>query len=605
MRDPQALAALVAAGILPNLAYLAIGLAATRWLGARERGAEALAQGYVLGTGFASLALLGLRGLGAPVPLWAVALVALAGAPLLRSVARAAAEPQRVPAPGWARGVDALSVGVALLTFASALGPETFWDAFEYHLPLAVAWSEGPIRALPGVLDAELRAGVDLLYLPAAMAGQVDAAATVSACFAAALATGIRAEVARRGSPGAGSLVGLFGLLVPFTVENAASSYVDLGIGAYGFVALLRADRWNRGGEPQDLLLSALCLGFAANGKLHAAVLVPAVLALVLLGGRPPSLRRVVLAGGVVALVCAPWLVKQTLTTGNPFFPFLVGWLGTGPTTPDHLALRRVRLATDFPVPRSVSGFLHYVASLAWGRNPHLSGQLGPLPFALLPAAWRRPTRAGAALLGVLASLFVLQFVYMPALRFGAPLLPFAAIGSALGGARLARSTPGAARVLGALLLLLAVHHVAAFGARTAPRLAALRDPHTYEARRFPDQAALRELVRQGRGVVAIPGGAALWMPRPVYLLDWQRNGELFFERTAGRHTPPAVALATLRQRGVGSLVVDVPRAGLSRDAVGHPIVDAWIAQGLASRRLEVPPRPSRGDRVYVLIDLR
>ncbi len=604
MRDPQALAALVAAGVLPNLAYLAIGLAATRLLRWRARGVEALAQAFVLGTGFASLGILGLRGLGVPVPLWAVALVALAGAPLLRGVASAGSHVARSPAPGWVRGVDAAALVLALVSFASALGPETFWDAFEYHLPLVVAWCEGPIRALPGMLDAELRAGVDLLYVPAVAAGQVDAAAAVSACFAAALAALIRAEAARRASAGAASLAGLFSLLVPFTLDNAASSYVDLGVGAYGFLALLLADRWNRRGEPRDLWISALCLGFAANAKLHAGVLVPAVLVLVLLGGRPPSLRRIAQAAGVVALVCAPWLVKQALTSGNPFFPFLGGWLGTGPTTPEHLALRRTRLATDYPGPRGVASFLQYLASLALGRNPHWSGLLGPLPFALLPAACQRLTRASAALLGVLLALFVLQFLFMPALRFGAPLLPFVAVGAAVGGARLAGSAAFAPRVLGALLLLLAVHHGAAFGARYAPRLLALRDPHAYQARRFPDQASLQELVRQGRGVVAIPGGAVLWMPRPVYLLDWQRNGEIFFDRVAGQHTPPDVVLATLRERGIGSLVVDVPRAGLSHAAVGHPTVDAWIAQGLASRRLGVAPRISRGERVYVLVDL-
>ena len=41
----------------------------------------------------------------------------------------------------------------------------------------------------------------------------------------------------------------------------------------YGFLALLHADRWNRRGERRDLWISALCIGFAANAKLHAAVL--------------------------------------------------------------------------------------------------------------------------------------------------------------------------------------------------------------------------------------------------------------------------------------------------------------------------------------------
>ena len=36
----------------------------------------------------------------------------------------------------------------------AALGPETYWDGFEYHLPIAKAWAESGIHALPGVLDA-------------------------------------------------------------------------------------------------------------------------------------------------------------------------------------------------------------------------------------------------------------------------------------------------------------------------------------------------------------------------------------------------------------------------------------------------------------------
>ena len=48
----------------------------------------------------------------------------------------------------------------AHFTFAAALGPETFWDGFEYHLPMSAAWSEGADpRRSPAWLDAELRAG--------------------------------------------------------------------------------------------------------------------------------------------------------------------------------------------------------------------------------------------------------------------------------------------------------------------------------------------------------------------------------------------------------------------------------------------------------------
>src|SRR5262249_28836590 len=159
-----------------------------------------------------------------------LAAVALAGLPRLRETR--GPRPGGAETAGWVRAIDAAGVAVALLTFAAALAPETHWDGFEYHLPLAQAWSEGPIRELPGRLAAELRAGVDLLYIPAVAAGEPDAAASVSACFAAALAALVRAEVRRRSSPGAGSLAGLLALIAPFALENATSTYVDLGVGA-------------------------------------------------------------------------------------------------------------------------------------------------------------------------------------------------------------------------------------------------------------------------------------------------------------------------------------------------------------------------------------
>jgi hypothetical protein len=601
MRELTDLAWLVGAGVVPNLAYAGIGLWLLARLGIGVRGGEAIALGFVMGTGVASLAILVLRLVGVPIPLWSVALAAAATLPAWRAVARGG--PAGAPRdPGWVRAVDAASLAVGGLTFASALGPETFWDGFEYHLPMVAAWSDAPIRALPGMVDAEFRAGVDLLYLPAVAAGQPDAAAAVTACFAIGMALLIRAEARRRATPGAAALAGLFSLIVPFTLDLAASSYVDVGVGAYGFVALLAADRWSRRGDPRDLLLAAAAAAFAANAKLHALALAPAVLALVLLGGRPPAARALIRCAALALVLVAPWLVKSAVALGNPFFPFLGDWLGTGYATADHLALRRYRLSTDF-APRGALSFAHYLASLHFGGNPHVSGLLGALPLGLLPAAIHRPSRPTALLAGCVFLLLGLQFVFMPAVRFGAPLLPFLAIGAAVGGARLARAGRGPRLAVCAAIALLGVHHGVAALARHLPRVAALPAPDAYRAREFPDQVALAQMVAVGRGVVAIPKGAVLWMPKPVYLLHWERNGELFFGEVRGRRTPPDAALALLRRRGVGSLVVEVA-APVSPDRVGHPTVDAWIAAGLAKRRPGIRPRSVRPGRVWVLVDL-
>jgi hypothetical protein len=626
VRTAWEIAGLLAAGAVPNLAYLAIGLWLLRPLRLAARGAERWALAFVLGTGVASLGILLLRAFDVPIPLLALAAVAALGLPRLGSRDAPARDPR--PAPPWVRAVDTAALAAALLTVAAALGPETSWDGLEYHLPMVQAWSQGPIRALPAMLDAEFRAAVDLLYLPAVAAGQPDGAAVVSAGFALALAALVRAEATRRASPGAGALAGLFVLLVPFVLDSAPTTYVDLGVGAYGFLALLFADRWNRTGEPRTLFVSALCLGFAANAKLHALVLCPAALAVVALGGRRPPWRPLAGCAAVIAALVAPWFAKLAATTGNPCFPFLGEWFGYGPTSAELLSLRRYRLSTDFwverelggfvrrlAVERDVAGFLRYLASIHFGRNPHLSGLIGPLPLALAPLALHRPSRRTAVLAGTLAVLFVLQFVYMPALRFGAPLLPFAAVAAAVGGARLARSGSAARAVLGLALALLATYHGAAMSVRFLPRVAALRAPRAYEREIFPDQVALREVVSRAEPVVAIPMGAVFWMPKPVYNLLWERNGELFFireslhwerngEPVSTGSTPPREALALLKRRGVRSLAIDVEPPHPRDGRVGHPIVDAWLREGLAALREDGDPPSARGHRVWVLVEL-
>ncbi|MCH7709153.1 MAG: hypothetical protein IH884_11745, partial [Myxococcales bacterium] len=73
MREPLEIAGLLAAGVFPLLAYLAVGLRLLGPLGIASRGAERFALAFVFGTGSASLAILLLRAVDVPVPVWATA----------------------------------------------------------------------------------------------------------------------------------------------------------------------------------------------------------------------------------------------------------------------------------------------------------------------------------------------------------------------------------------------------------------------------------------------------------------------------------------------------------------------------------------------------
>ena len=609
MREPLEIVGLLAAGVFPLLAYLAVGLRLLGPLGIASRGTERLALAFVFGTGCASLAILLLRAVDVPVPVWATAVCVAAVWPWRESLAALKEATARkdglVPTvgPRWPKFADFLTGTLGLLVLLAALGPETYWDGFEYHLPLVMAWTEGPIRALPALLDAEFRAGIDLLYVPAVTSGYEDAAAAVSAAFAVCLAALVRAEVARRATPGAASLAGLFTLLAPLVVDGATSTYVDLGMGAYGFLALLFADRWNRKGDSGALWASAICLGFAVNAKLHTAMLVPTVLIVVLAGGRCPTGWMLATRAAIVAALTLPWFVKVTLTTGNPLFPFLGEWLGFGAMHPRILEFRRERLLANYDVARNLSGIAQYLASLTFGRNVHVSGLLGPLPLALAPLAWGAfgpVSRSTRVLLACCSLLVLLLFLEMPAARFGAPLWPLLAVAAGVGGARLAASGRISQRILAVGLFLVAAHLSVTLGVRIVTRIPALAQPTAYERRVFPDQDNLRRIVSISEPVVAIPMGAVSWMPKPVYNLLWERNGELFFFNNQS----PDRTFEILKRRGVRTLVLDVPAPPPGDGSVGHAIVDSWLSDGRAELDTRIPRLAERADRVWIVVRL-
>ena len=85
MRSAWDIAELVLAGVVPSLAYLAVGLWLLRPLRLTPRGAERFALAFLLGSGVASLAILVFRLVDAPLPLVVLAAVAAAGLPRLRS----------------------------------------------------------------------------------------------------------------------------------------------------------------------------------------------------------------------------------------------------------------------------------------------------------------------------------------------------------------------------------------------------------------------------------------------------------------------------------------------------------------------------------------
>ena len=89
-------------------------------------------------------------------------------------------------------------------------------------------------------------------------------------------------------------------------------------------------------------------------------------------------------------------------------------------------------------------------------------------------------------------------------------------------------------------------------------------------------------------------------MPKPVYNLLWERNGELFFFNNQS----PDRTFEILKRRGVRTLVLDVPAPPPGDGSVGHAIVDRWLSDGRAELDTRIPRLAARADRVWIVVRL-
>jgi hypothetical protein len=93
--------------------------------------------------------------------------------------------------------------------------------------------------------------------------------------------------------------------------------------------------------------------------------------------------------------------------------------------------------------------------------------------------------------------------------------------------------------------------------------------------------------------------GAVSWMPKPVYLLIGERNGEIFARRDSAAHV-----FEVFERRGVRSIVLPMRSERVTEGRLDHPIFGEWIRKGWLRRRDDIEPRPAFPGRVWVSMDV-
>jgi len=210
--------------------------------------------------------------------------------------------------------------------------PPTARDELTHHLAIPKLYARaGRIIEVPIAPYAYYPMLLDMLYTPWVYWRYDFVAKHIHALFGFLTGLLIYAYSARRMNSVYGLLGFFFFMSTPAVLRLSHWGYIDLGITFYSTASLLCLLRWRENRDAfRWLALSALSLGFALATKpngLVACLLLSLLFALVL--AKPPrkNLRGVacelVLFAVLTLLPFLPWLIKNWLQTGNPFYPLL------------------------------------------------------------------------------------------------------------------------------------------------------------------------------------------------------------------------------------------------------------------------------------------
>ncbi|MDP6560300.1 MAG: phospholipid carrier-dependent glycosyltransferase, partial [Candidatus Binatia bacterium] len=246
----------------------------------------------------------------------------------------------RLPERRWL-GLLIWSLILLILICEIVLGllPPVLCDELTHHLALPKLYAkEGKIFSVPFAPYSYYPNLLDMLYTPFVKWGWDSIPKLVHGLYA--LLTGLLlyAYCARRLNTIYGLLAFFFYISTPAVLRLSHYAYVDLGITFYATASLLCFLQWiDSDRQTKWLLLSGLSSGFALATKPNGLLVFFLLFSLVVFSlGRERERGLGHLASWTSLFIIfamipySPWLLKNLSQTGNPFFPFFMGFFTSG-----------------------------------------------------------------------------------------------------------------------------------------------------------------------------------------------------------------------------------------------------------------------------------
>ncbi len=245
-----------------------------------------------------------------------------------------AAHVARGPVEPWF-GLPLLGLATCWIAviFIESVAPEIQYDSLSYHLALPKTYVEQhALVVTPENVRSWFYLGAEMNYLMAMLIEGQIAAKLINFAFLLLTVSAIFTY----GRQFFGNSAGLFGaalyLTTPLVGWEASTTYVEIPLTCYCFLAVAVTVRWLTDRRAAWLIMAGLLAGFAVSTKLNAVLLLVPLSALVVLAAladrrRPVGQRWLpILAFAAAAIVSgAPWPLLRYVQTGNPVFPYLGG----------------------------------------------------------------------------------------------------------------------------------------------------------------------------------------------------------------------------------------------------------------------------------------
>jgi hypothetical protein len=225
--------------------------------------------------------------------------------------------------------------------FILALMPPIARDALIHHLAIPKLWIvNGGFYETPWAVYSYYPMNVDLLYLIPLYCGNDIIPNFIHFSFGIGTAVVIYLYLRRKFNQATGLLGFLIFISTPVISKLSTMAYVDLGLVFFIAASVLAFIRWRDGEYKQYswLLISSVAMGLALGAKYNGLVAwFFLTMAIVFIRSRDTGCQGKAISSGLIFFIVSlavfsPWLIKNTILTGNPLYPLFPGFFSRIPS---------------------------------------------------------------------------------------------------------------------------------------------------------------------------------------------------------------------------------------------------------------------------------